>query len=244
MAENTAGAGADTSGAGAGARPDGGASSGSTPNPGNADASKGGGETVDYWKGEAKKAFAERDQARNDARTARQAFLDSEEGKSLLAAKTAQEKAAEEAAIKRGEYEKLYGEAKARADKAEAEKRDLEAKYQADIAQRDRTVKQSRARTELEAAYRAAGGVDPETFLTLNASALDKDITVSDDGKTVTGVEEVVKKQLAARPYLFKPTRGVGSVQAAGGSSANANSKGGGGTAERWKEIRNRGRRT
>lgn len=230
--ENPAGAAGDPAAAGAGARPDGGAPPGGTPNPGGGDPSKG--ETVEYWKGEAKKAFAERDRAR-------QAFLESDEGKALVAAKQAQEKAAEEAALKRGEVEKLYGEAKTRAERLEAEKRDLEAKHQAEITERDRKVKLNTARSQLEAAYRAAGGLDPETFLTLAAPAIDKgEVAVGDDGK-VTGLEEVIKKQMEARPYLFKrvgsPTR-----QSTGGTVNPPKGAGLAAIRSAWQERREKAR--
>lgn len=238
------GAGADASAAGA-ARPDGSANPGGTPNPGTADAGKGGTDTVDYWKSEAKKAFEARDGARK-------AFLESEEGKKLLAAQQQIEEHArkqalevEEAAKKRGEFEKLYGEAKTKAEQAEARIAELEAKHKSDVEGLTRKQKAGRARDALETAYRAVGGVDPEAFLILTAKAIDDgDVKVDDDGK-VTGVEAVVKKHQDARPHLFgkapareggtkKRTEAVAKPQTKGGMAA---------VRAAWQERREKARR-
>lgn len=194
---------ADAGAGGAGARPDGGAPPGGTPNPGPVDAGKGGTETLDYWKAEAKKAFEQRDRAK-------QAFLESDEGKKLIAAQQQVEEhakkqalEAEEAAKKRGEFEKLYETAKTEGESLKARIAELETKHKGELDGLTKKQKTARAKEALETAYRGVGGVDPEAFLILTAASIEAgEVSVDDAGK-VTGVEAVVKKQQDARPHLF-----------------------------------------
>lgn len=93
-----------------------------------------------------------------------------------------QQKAAEEAAKKNGEFEKLYTEANTRAEQAE------------------QALQQERINNAAIAEASKLGVVDAQAAIKL----LDKsNVTVSDDG-TISGVEEAVKDLASKSPYLFK----------------------------------------
>lgn len=183
-----AGAGATTTTADAGVK------SGGTPKQTAADAAKGGKaeDTVDYWKGEAKKAFGERDQAKK-------AYLESAEGKSLAerAAKAdafekAQKDAETKAAQERGEYQKLY----------ESEKTEHQ-KTKDNFDRYEKKLETSKVRGALDAAYSAVGGIDPDVFKILSDTAIEKGDVKFVDGK-VEGASELVEKYVKAKPHLFK----------------------------------------
>ncbi len=176
---------------------------GGTPSPGAADAA-GSGPDKDaaYWKAEAQKAFAARD-------AAKKGFLESDEGKALVAARDeaqkklaeldATAKAAEEAeAQKRGEFQKLY-------EAEKAKRAEVESKF----AETARAHRVARARDALNAAYTAAGGHDAELFQLLTDKNLaDGSVAVGDDGQ-VKGVVELIQKVREAKPALFGAGKGT-----------------------------------
>lgn len=164
---------------------------------------------------EAKKAFQARDKAK-------QSFLDSPEGKSLMAeaAKAkqleasiaaAKKKAEEDGAIARGEFEKLAVQRAVERDAAlakasEYEKQALDANKAAEarLAAYEENQRKASLRTTLDAAYKAAGGLDPEVFTLISQRFLDDGtVKVAEDG-SIAGIAEAVKKIAEAKPFLFR----------------------------------------
>jgi colicin import membrane protein len=184
-----------------------GASPASTPTgQGAADAAGKGTDTVEHWKAqaeaakaEAEKAAAERVKWEREAKQAFEArdkakarFLDSEEGKAYAEAKAKLDKLDEEAALKRGEHEKLLT----------ARTAELEAERKARAEER-RTLLDGFARKELARTFLAVGGKDADWFaVKLDKAISEGSVRIADDG-TVTGAPELMKKLAEAHPALI-----------------------------------------
>ena len=192
------------------------ATPGSTPRPGPAEAGgKGGQETqerVAYLERELKTAIADRD-------LAKKRYLESGEGQALaeraaLADKMLAEKQESErlAAEQRGEFQRLYETEKTRAKTLEEQ-----------VGARERAFRQTLARRELETAYSALGGIDPELFVPLAAKAVEEGTVKVGDDLSVTGGAEFLTRVLEAKPHLFRAQKeALATVrqQLAGGTDA------------------------
>lgn len=170
---------------------------------------------------EAKKAFQARD-------TAKQRFLESPEGQSIKAELDAAKqrvaefekakKDAEEAeALKRGEFQKVAEQRAAERDAALAKV----AEYQAKVAEAEKSAetkiteaaqkqRAEKVRQTLDAFYTAAGGTNAELFQIVSDRLIaDGSVKYSDDGASIVGVPEAIKKIAEAYPPLFKSPQDV-----------------------------------
>lgn len=170
-----------------------------------------------YSEAEFKENAAKRDAAKaeRDAAIAEVATLKAEKASREAATKQAEA----DAAAKRGEFERLYGDEKTAHLKTKSDleaqiattTKEWEAKVKAAEDKTADTVKQhknNRARDAAENAFRHAGGTDLETFHLYAAPAIDKGEIAVDDKQQVTGVEALVSKLKEAKPFLFKPGAG------------------------------------
>jgi hypothetical protein len=165
---------------------------GSAPSQATAEAAVGGSkEDAGFWKAEAKKAFEKRDRAIDE-------FMSSDEFKALQAqaAKAAKYEtdradAERKAAEEQGKFKELYEAQKLETAKATAEAEAVLTRHRSMLA-----------KSALDSAYSAAGGLYPDAFRKLVADEMVA-VKVADDG-TVSGHVEIVRKYLESTPGMFK----------------------------------------
>ena len=148
---------------------------------------------AEHLEAESKKAFAERDRAKQE----RDTLAAKAKGYDDLQAEKA---LADENALKeQGKWKELHEKVTAENEalKASIADRDVKAVEAVKISNR------ARAGEALLAAYDKLGGVDREAFAALTTKYLDDgSVAVGEDGK-VKGVADVLRKFVAAKPHLF-----------------------------------------